>query len=274
MASTEGRDGELYFVVLPTIRQRRLIPIPAVVYKSGFLAGYDPILDATAVALGSKDSTVSTIFIIPGQQGIAAPGDGLARLEKHLVDTAFKSNSWPRLLRSLIPRPGLEVQIPRFSHRSIINATVALQRMGLKDLFDAKKADLRGLNGIAHDLHLSDILQINSFATCGEERVEETHHNEIYPATGSIPSRRSSRRYETILKDYDFPKEPRDYQRAFHDPLHDPTLLSLPLSLRPRQARLPEIPRLRFDRPFLYVVRHNPTGLVLHMGRFNPRLLP
>lgn len=266
-ASTEGRDGELYFVVLPTIRQRRLIPVPAVVYRSGFLAGYDPGLDATAVALGSKDHTVSTIFVIPGQQGIAAPGDGLARLEKHLGDTAFKGDSWPRLLRSLIPRPGLEVQIPRFSHRSIINATVALQKMGLKDLFDSKKADLRGLNGVAHELHLSDLIQINSFATCGEDTIDDTHHSEIYPATAARPSRKS-RYLEEIIE------EPRDYQRAFHDPVHDPSTLTLPLSLRPRQARLPEIPRLRFDRPFLYFVRHNPTGLILHMGRFNPRLLP
>lgn len=244
-------------------------------YRKGFLAGYDPGLDATAVSIGSKDQIVSTVFVIPGQQGIAAPGDGLSRLENHLTDTAFKRGSWPRLLRSLIPRNGLEVQIPRFSHRSIINATVALQKMGLKDLFDSKKADLRGLNGVAHELHLSDLLQINTFSTCGENTIEDTHHSEIYPATATRPSR-ESKKLKNILNGYrsDLIEEPRDYQRAFHDPLHDPSYLSLPLSLRPRQARLPEVPRLRFDRPFLYFVRHNPTGLILHMGRFNPRLLP
>lgn len=65
-----------------------------------------------------------------------------------------------------------------------------------------------------------------------------------------------------------------DVHKVFHDPLHDPTDFDLPLPLRPRQARIPEVPRLKFDRPFLYFVRHNPTGLILHMGRFNPRLLP
>lgn len=35
-----------------------------------------------------------------------------------------------------------------------------------------------------------------------------------------------------------------------------------------------EKPRLKLDRPFLYFVRHNPSGIILHMGRFNPRLLP
>ncbi|XP_023309887.1 uncharacterized protein LOC108914733 [Anoplophora glabripennis] len=276
-ASTEGRDGELHFVVLPSIRQRRLIPVPAVVYKSGFLAGYEPSLDATAISLGTKDQTVSTILVIPGQQGISAPGDGLSRLEKRLVESSFKKGAWSRLLRSLIPRPGLEVQIPRFSHRSVINATVALKKMGLHDLFDVDKADLRGLNGVANELFLSDMLQINSFATCGEKRIGESHHSEIYPAT-ALRSRNS--RYlehfesEESFWRSDLLEEPRDYQRAFHDPLHDPSFLSLPLPLRPRQARVPDSPRLRFDRPFIYFIRHNPTGLILHMGRFNPRLLP
>nr|XP_022904999.1 uncharacterized protein LOC111417060 [Onthophagus taurus] len=96
-ASTEGRDGELHFVVLPSIRQRKLVPIPAAVYRSGFLAGYDPQLDATAAAIGGPDQTISTIFVIPGQQGIAAPGDGLLRLEKQLSETAFKKGSWGRV---------------------------------------------------------------------------------------------------------------------------------------------------------------------------------
>lgn len=180
---------------------------------------------------------------------------------------------------TLIPRPGLEVQIPRFQHRSVINATVALQQMGMKDLFDAAKADLRGLNGVANDLYLSDILQVNNFATCGEEIIGETHHSEIYPATANRTYRRSRKFKDTLppegaYYDSELSEEPRDYQRAFHDPLHDPSLYALPLPLRPRQARLPDPPRLRFDRPFLYFVRHNPTGLILHMGRFNPRLLP
>lgn len=93
--------------------------------------------------------------------------------------------AWSRLLRTLIPRPNMEVQIPRFSHRSFINATAALKKMGLHDLFDADKADLRGLNGVPNELFLSDIIQVNNFATCGEKPIGETHHSEIYPASGS-----------------------------------------------------------------------------------------
>lgn len=263
-ASTSSRDGEIYFQVSPTIRQRRLVPIPAAVWRSGFLAGYEPGLDATAVAIGAKDQVISTIFVMPGQQGIAAPGDGLARLEQHLVDSAFKEGSWIRLLKSLIPRVGLEVQIPRFSHKSFVNATMALQRMGLTDLFDYKKADLRGLNGVSHELYLSDIVQINNFATCGESRIDESHHVETYPSINNARKLRATEEHDAA----------RDFQRAFDNKLFDGDYLAMPLPLRPRQARVPEVPKLRFDRPFLYFVRHNPTGLIMHMGRFNPRLLP
>lgn len=176
-------------------------------------------------------------------------------------------------------RHGLEIQIPRFSHRSVLNTTGGLQKMGLKELFNPQKADLRGLNGNHDGLHLSDMVQINNFTTCAEKLVTElNHHIEVYPA---VPNRLSKSDNLDELdegvrdsKYLEFAEEPRDYQRAFHDPVHDPTIMELPLALRPRQARIPDTPRIRLDRPFLYFVRHNPTGLILYMGRFNPRLLP
>lgn len=159
-ASSQGRDGEMYFAVLPAVRQRKLVPVPATVWKSGVLAGYEPGLDATVIALGSVDALVSTIFLLPGQQGLAAPGDSLDHLERRLLEGAFTHGVWNRLLKSLIPRVGLEVQVPKFSHRSIVNATAALKRMGLEDLF-SKHADLKGINGVGNDLHLADMLQVN-----------------------------------------------------------------------------------------------------------------
>lgn len=263
-ASTDGRDGEMYFVVRPSTRQRRLVPVPAAVWRGGFLAGYEPGLDATAVCL-SPDSAVSTVLVLPGQQGQVAPGDGLARLEQRLIETSYRRGGWSRILRSLLPRPGLELQVPRFSHRSVLNATAALQRMGLKDVFSGQKADLRGVNGL-YDLYLSDMLQVNTFSTCGEDVIGARHHVETYPASPQRMGRARS------------PPPPADRRRKRHAdaadlPLHSP-YSHLPLNLRPRQARLPDVPRLRFDRPFLYLVRHNPTGMIVYLGRFNPRLLP
>ena len=274
-ATTHDRDGEMFFQVSPAIRQRRLIPIPAAVYRTGFTAGYDPILDATAVAFG--DDLQSTIMLMPGQQGSSIPGDNLERLEAAFMEP--KDDAWGRLLTTFMERPGLEVQIPRFSHRSLINTTFALQQMGLKDIFDYEKADLRGLTGAkTNDLFFSDLMQINQFSTCGEEKIADSHHIEIYPSPSLKRDLNDDEEGEEDgkleISSPDKSHNNMQYKSLFYDPIYDSRYMNVPLPLRPRQARLPENPRLRFDRPFLYFVRHNPTGIILFMGRFNPRLLP
>lgn len=162
LTSSVGRDGELYFAVSPAVRQRKLVPVPATTWRSGVLAGYEPSIDATAVALGGNDKLVSTIFVLPGQQGHTAPGDTLDRLEQRLVRSAFRDGAWNKLLKVLIPRHGLELQVPKFSHRSVVNATAALKRMGLDELFSGN-ADFKGINGVGHRLHLADVLQVDIF---------------------------------------------------------------------------------------------------------------
>lgn len=259
----------MFFQVSPAVRQRRLIPIPAAVYRSGFSAGYDPELDATAVEFGGVNNIVSTIMVMPGQQGHSVPGDSLERLEKSFIDDVGTKNVWNRLLTTFMDRPGLEVQIPRFSHRSLVNTTYALQQMGLKELFISDKADLRGLTGSnGNELYFSDMIQVNQFTTCGEDKVSDQHHIEMYPAPLLKRDLSDQVNVEDNHSVSNYEKE------SFYDPIYDATYMNIPLPLRPRQARLPENPRLRFDRPFLYFVRHNPTGIIMFMGRFNPRLLP
>lgn len=272
VASKDERDGEMFFQVLPAVRHRRLVPIPAAVWKTGFTAGYDPELDATAVAIGLKDNVVSTIFVMPGQQGHSVPGDSLERLESVLMVSAVSKNAWRHLLATLMERHGLEVQIPRFTHRSFVNTTSALQKLGIKTLFAANEADLRGITGsTVPDLFVSDLVQINTFSMCGEDKLsKEQQHVEMYPA----PPNKYRRMQHQIPSPAPQANVFDETQRAFYDPHFDLKYLNLPLPLRPRQARIPETPRLRFDKPFVYFVRHNPTGMILYMGRFNPRLLP
>nr|CAI5839381.1 unnamed protein product [Callosobruchus analis] len=85
------RDSELHFSVSPSVRQRRLVPVPSVVFDSHrFLAGYEPSLDATAAAVGNRGDVVSAIYVLPGRPGEDVPGDGLGRLEKRIVESSFK----------------------------------------------------------------------------------------------------------------------------------------------------------------------------------------
>lgn len=202
----------------------------------------------------------------------------MERLESVLMVNAVSQNAWRRLLATLMERPGLEVQIPRFTHRSFVNTTNALRKLGLETLLDQNTADLRGITGsIARDMYVSDFIQINTFSTCGEDKLPEEHHSELYPAP---PNKHRTMEFTSTTTKSSKVKStelPIDYEneRAFaSDPIYDLKYLSLPLPLRPRQARIPEAPRLRFDKPFLYFVRHNPSGMVLYFGRFNPRLLP
>ncbi|KAI4477434.1 hypothetical protein M0804_012820 [Polistes exclamans] len=283
--SSDGRDGELYFAVSPAIRQRKLIPVPAIVWRSNILAGYEPSLDATAVALGKVENLVTTVFLLPGQQGHIAPGDTLDRLERRLIASTSRDNNWNRLLKVLLPRNSLELQIPKFTHRSVVNATAALRRMGFDRLF-TEQADLKGINGIGNHLHLSDILQINLFGTCGDENpTNGRHHMETYPAT---PIKRARQHDEEISVNsdkmtLDMRREPNllDFLEANASTFEETIPMNGKIDKRRKRhadnakvTMRSERPRLKLDRPFLYFVRHNPTGLILHMGRFNPRLLP
>ncbi|KAG5331418.1 OVALY protein, partial [Acromyrmex heyeri] len=276
LTSSVGRDGELYFAVSPAVRQRKLVPVPATTWRSGVLAGYEPSIDATAIALGGSDKLVSTIFVLPGQQGHTAPGDTLDRLEQRLVRSAFRDGAWNKLLKALIPRHGLELQVPKFSHRSVVNATAALKRMGLDELFSGN-ADFKGINGIGHRLHLADVLQMNLFSTCGDENIlNGRHHVETYPAS---PLRRN---VERRTEDDNFGNAAEENTMRYGtlpqedniDSYADQSRTILYGFYREEKQLSLERPRLKLDRPFLYFVRHNPSGIILHMGRFNPRLLP
>lgn len=112
---------------------------------------------------------------------------------------------------------------------------------------------------------------MNLFSTCGDENIiSGRHHVEVYPGS---PLRNARGHHESedeadesaddLDNEQDFVSSTTSYEGVPHREARSP-----------RQTDSTEKPRLKLDRPFLYFVRHNPTGLILHMGRFNPRLLP
>lgn len=103
---------------------------------------------------------------------------------------------------------------------------------------------------------------MNLFSTCGDENIANgRHHMEIYPASPTLRNSRhiDEQTFRRIRRTVNI--EPANYRTV---------------SFKERMRtveRSEEKPRLKLDQPFLYFVRHNPTGLILHIGRFNPRLI-
>ncbi|KAJ8682747.1 hypothetical protein QAD02_018539 [Eretmocerus hayati] len=270
-ASVEGRDGEMYFAVAQTVKQRKLVPIPAVVWKSGVSAGYEPSLDATAIALGDSKRPVSLVMVMPGQQGVTASGDNLEKLETRLFNNP--SENMNKLLKVIVPRK-LEVQMPKFSHRSVVNVTAALKRMGFEQLF-TRSADLKGINGAGHDLFLADMVQMNLFCTCSDDnKAGGRHLTETYPGTSSRNTHKENSNVSELkenttcddVEETGAPINPR--QNLTRNRIKWLTKRRL---CRHRRQAESEKSRMRMDKPFLYFIRHNLSGLILHIGRFNPK---
>lgn len=122
---------------------------------------------------------------------------------------------------------------------------------------------------------------MNLFSTCGDENIlNGRHHVETYPAS---PLRRNIRRQMEVTDNFgNIPEEDtsryggvtssqEDHMDSFYT---DHSHMDRFYREKRHPSGLSERPRLKLDRPFLYFVRHNPSGIILHMGRFNPRLLP
>lgn len=122
---------------------------------------------------------------------------------------------------------------------------------------------------------------MNLFSTCGDENIlSGRHHVETYPAS---PLKRSIRRQMVNTDNFaniseedasrygGITSSQENYMNSFYT---DQSHMDRFYREKRQPSGLSERPRLKLDRPFLYFVRHNPSGLILHMGRFNPRLLP
>lgn len=107
---------------------------------------------------------------------------------------------------------------------------------------------------------------MNLFGTCGDENISNgRHHVEIYPASPSL-------RYFRHDKPSNVEQQSVQANQEVSS-RNDSTIAIGADATTANAKKSKDKPRLKLDQPFLYFVRHNPTGLILHMGRFNPRLL-
>ncbi|XP_058123102.1 mucin-2 [Anopheles ziemanni] len=224
------------------------ITIPSVSFRSGFSTGFSNTLDATVLSLPGATSNVSVFFLKPSTPG------GLTDLETH-IRTQSVSAVLKLFPDETVRTAYAEVQLPYFTQTTMYNMSRSIQQLGLQNLFQPNVANFNGLQDSAvSNLHLSETVQTDSFALCASE---------AGTGRGAPPFRSFSTNLvrnpsvDQLLASASSDKLVRRNRRKIL--YRDRSAAGAP---RAQESKL------TFDTPFLYLVRHNPTGLVLYMGRF------
>ena len=112
-----------------------------------------------ALELPYAGDALSMVVLLPKKV------DGLADLEKEL--TAGKLAGWVGKLS----KQEVIVTLPKFKTEQRVSLKQTLSEMGMKLAFDDEKADLSGMAGQPHDLHISDVIH-KAFIDVNEEGTE------------------------------------------------------------------------------------------------------
>eukprot|EP00094_Tigriopus_californicus_P003673 TCALIF_03534-PA protein Name:"Similar to serpinb1 Leukocyte elastase inhibitor (Xenopus tropicalis)" AED:0.31 eAED:0.33 QI:0/0.12/0/0.55/1/1/9/0/922 len=174
----QGDVEEMNFINLP--RARRLVSVSSMRKEARLNACYHRGMDVSALELPYSDPALSLILILPGKQTEFIAG-GLQKIESKL-----SVENWNELMTAFLPLD-LDIQVPIFQHRSMLDLSDAVKNMSAKYAFDGDNADFTGING-GLDLYLSSILQLNEFrfdsVFLNEEQDPATQESEKEPKSG------------------------------------------------------------------------------------------
>jgi len=167
-----------------------------------YAAGFIPASEYQLLELPYESKDLSMLIILPSSMR-----------EFNAIEKSLSTSKLNQMLDELYqyPSSSLDVYLPKFKVTTSMNLNDKLQKMGMKDVFDANKADLSGITGYK-GLYVSSAVH-KAFIQVDEEGTEAT------AATGIVVA-----------------------------------LASLPF-------------QFTINRPFMFMIRHNPTGTVLFMGR-------
>jgi serine protease inhibitor len=273
---------------------RRLIQVPALSIRGALKATYDSELDATAVEIPYTTRELSLILIMPGKSGEFAIG-GITSLKSRLTLEA-----WTGLMRGLYARDPFKIVFPRFRSHSSLNLTSTMQRFGLTDMFQPHQAKFKGINGLS-DLHMDqNVMHFAEFGTWEKladslsEATDTTHkkfdlvrilrphvreHYGNYGEPMSVNDWVFMSRTPAPLPRNSNMSPPNSFTytkvrstRSRHGRVAGTEVRakSPPLRIFARQepGEAGEEKVLRFERPFVYLLRHNPTGMILMTGQY------
>ena len=127
---------------------------------------------ARALQLPYKGDRFSMVVILPNDR------DGIEKLEQDITRINLSED-----IQFEKPRKTYQITIPKFKIKSSMELIKTLKRLGVKDLFDPRSADLSGFSG-SKSLYASTLLQ-KAFIEVNEEGTEAA------AATGMVVSSRS-----------------------------------------------------------------------------------
>ncbi|XP_058827849.1 leukocyte elastase inhibitor-like [Topomyia yanbarensis] len=234
--STQDVESEIYFHLIESHGKRRMVTLPAITIKKHFKSGYLTEMDVTVAVIEAESQDISTILIMPGQQGGILQKDSLTNMEAKFLQGDFSRNI-DLLLHNIKP-VFRSLQLPRIHIKSVMNNSEQLFELGLSDLLFSNTTNLKGLQGITTtNIHLSEMLQVNHIILCKminqkpqSTVFEQTDYNGLYFPTETIQGTANHRQTS---------------------PDNENTTI-------------------RFNKPFMFVIRHNLTRMILYIGRFNP----
>ena len=167
-----------------------------------YAAGFIPASEYQLLELPYESQDLSMLIILPSSMR-----------DFQAIEKSLSISKLNQMLDELYQYPSLSLDVfmPKFKVTTSMNLDDKLQKMGMKDVFDANKADLSGITGYKA-LYVSSAVH-KAFIKVDEEGTEAAG------ATGIIVG-----------------------------------VKSLPF-------------QFTINRPFMFMIRHNPTGTVLFMGR-------
>lgn len=109
--------------------------------------GYSPELECRILELPFTQRRISFFVVLPDD----SDDGGLARLEANMTSGGVKA------LFSTLREEVVNVRLPRFRVASEADVGGALRNLGVTDIFDPDRSDLKLMAPEATDLHISSI---------------------------------------------------------------------------------------------------------------------
>ena len=223
------------FINLPRIG-RRLVKVPSVKLMGKFFIGYEETLQATTAAIPFQKDKFSLVLILPGRPSDYIAG-GLSQIESKL-----NNETWTALMRSMQPVDHVEIQFPVINHRYKV-FVFSYVFFSMLPFFRS----FVNLNETLQSFGMLDAFNANKADFTGINGANDLYLT-AFAQINDIQLGRTNYRQARQEEHHDH-HEHHDSDQHSDDHAHHHITL-------------------KFERQFLYAIRHNPTGMVTHLGRY------